>query len=42
MMTFNQKTDSYRPKNRVKYIPQVDIVKTLEVLKIILNIDLHT
>lgn len=30
MITFNQKTDSYRPKNRVKSIPQVDIVKTLE------------
>lgn len=31
MITFNQKTDSYRPKNRVKEIPQVDIVKTLDV-----------
>jgi hypothetical protein len=30
MITFNQKTDSYRPKNRVKEIPEVDIVKTLE------------
>jgi hypothetical protein len=31
MITFNQKTDSYRPKNRVKEISQVDIVKTLDV-----------
>lgn len=30
MITFNQKTDSYRPLNRIKPIPQVDIVKTLE------------
>jgi len=30
MITFNQKTDSYRPRNRVKEIPEVDIVKTLE------------
>jgi hypothetical protein len=30
MITFNQKTDSYRPRNRVKDIPEVDIVKTLE------------
>jgi hypothetical protein len=38
MITFNQKTDSYRPKNRVKHIPEVDIVKTLEVNKIIFKI----
>lgn len=31
MITFNQKTDPYRPLNRVKEIQQVDIVKTLEV-----------
>jgi hypothetical protein len=31
MITFNQKTDSFRPKNRVKFIPQVDIVKSLEI-----------
>lgn len=31
MITFNQKTDPYRPLNRVKEIKQVDIVKTLEV-----------
>lgn len=31
MITFNQKTDPYRPLNRVKEINQVDIVKTLEV-----------
>lgn len=31
MITFNQKTDPYRPLNRVKEIPHVDIVKTLEV-----------
>jgi len=30
MITFNQKTDSYRPLNRVKEIAEVDIVKTLE------------
>ncbi len=30
MITFNQKTDSYRPLNRIKSIPQVDIVKTLD------------
>jgi hypothetical protein len=30
MITFNQKTDSYRPRNRVKEIPEVDIVKTLD------------
>lgn len=29
MITFNLKTDPYRPLNRVKEIPQVDIVKTL-------------
>lgn len=31
MISFNQKTDSYRPTNRIKEIPQVDISKTLEV-----------
>jgi len=34
MITFNQKTDSYRPLNRIKNIPQVDIVKTLETFTI--------
>jgi hypothetical protein len=34
MITFNQKTDGYRPLNRVKFIPSVDIVKTLEVFNI--------
>ena len=38
MITFNQKTDSYRPKNRVKEIPQVDIVKTLDVKYIIFKL----
>ena len=31
MISFDQETDSYRPKNRVKPVHQVDIVKTLEV-----------
>jgi len=30
MITFNQKTDPYRPLNRIKEVQQVDIVKTLE------------
>lgn len=31
MITFNQKTDPYRPLNRVKEVQQVDIVKAPEV-----------
>jgi hypothetical protein len=31
MITFNQKIDSYRPKNRAKQIAEVDIVKSLDV-----------
>ena len=31
MITFNQKTDPYRPLNRVKEIQQVDIVKAPQV-----------
>jgi hypothetical protein len=31
MISFDQDTDSYRPKNRVKPVHQVDIIKTLEV-----------
>ena len=30
MIPFDQKTDMYRPANRVKYVQQVDIVKTLD------------
>ena len=30
MINFDQKTDMYRPTNRIMQIPQVDIVKTLE------------
>jgi Ca2+-binding EF-hand superfamily protein len=30
MIPFDQKTDSYRPANRVKHIPEVDIVRTLD------------
>jgi len=33
MLAFNQAIDSYRPKNNVLKIRQVDIVKTLEVYK---------
>lgn len=32
MISFDQDTDSYRPKNRVKPVHQVDIVKTTEVI----------
>lgn len=38
MISFDQDTDSYRPKNRVKPVHQVDIVKTLEVNHNIKNI----
>ena len=30
MINFDQKTDMYRPTNRIMHIPQVDIVKTLD------------
>ena len=30
MIPFDQKTDSYRPANRVMHIPEVDIVRTLD------------
>lgn len=32
MISFDQDIDSYRPKNRVRPINQVDIIKTLEVI----------
>jgi hypothetical protein len=31
MLSFNQDTDDFRPKNKVKTVQQVDIVKTLTV-----------
>ncbi len=31
MISFDQDTDNFRPKNRVIHYPEVDIVKTLEV-----------
>lgn len=31
MLAFNQTLDSYRPTNNIMHIPQVDIVKTLDV-----------
>jgi len=34
MLAFNQELDSYRPKNRVVIIDQVDIVKTLETFNV--------
>ena len=34
MISFDQKTDMYRPTNRVMKIPQVDIVKTLDNFKV--------
>ena len=30
MISFDQKTDMYRPSNRVMPMPEVDIVKTLD------------
>ena len=30
MIPFDQKTDSYRPANRMMHIPEVDIVRTLD------------
>ena len=30
MIPFDQKTDTYRPANRVMQIPEVDIVRTLD------------
>ena len=30
MIPFDQKTDMYRPSNRVKTVQEVDIIKTLE------------
>ena len=30
MISFDQKSDMYRPSNRVMHIPQVDIVRTLD------------
>jgi len=42
MLAFNQSLDSYRPKNNIKHITQVDIVKTLEVYKFILLKDFYS
>ena len=30
MIPFDQKTDTYRPANRIMHIPEVDIVRTLD------------
>jgi hypothetical protein len=39
MISFNQKLDSYRPLNNIKKIPEVDIIKSLDV--IIVNLDFY-
>ncbi len=38
MIAFNQKLDSYRPLNNIKKIPEVDIVKSLNVYSTYLDI----
>jgi len=37
MISFDQDADCFRPKNRVKVVHEVDIVKTLEVYLFLIN-----